>query len=189
MAFGPTHWCHPLATMHHVGSEEMSLFWEYEMKRHLSAKNTSGPNPVLIRDMYLEYFVPRATDARDDWNNGSRDVIYLDRAPTEEEKSITVPDAKKSDVERIAHASPEGCRAACKATPGCFQFSFLHEGKCSLGKSFKIGYPAAAQEDGAKRTTSGWLTERIRGWVEEQGECEAQWPEVKTGHGIFGFLD
>lgn len=188
MALGPTHWCHPLATMHHVGSEEMSLFWEYEMKRHLAAENTSEPHPVLIRDMYLEYFLPRATDARDDWNNASKDVLLLGRAPTEDEKGIAVPDAKKSDIERVAHASFEGCRAACKATASCFQFSFVGEGKCALGKSFKIGYPTGKEKDEAKRTRSGWLTERIKGWVEEQGECEPEWPEVRADKGFFGFL-
>lgn len=166
------------------------MFWEYEMKRHLGAENTTRANPVLIRDMYLEYFLPRATDQRDDWNNASKDVIYLNRAPTDEEKSKTVPEAKKSDIERIAHASPEGCRAACKAKADCFQFSYVPEGKCSLGKSFKIGYPTGRDEDAAKRVTSGWLTERIKAWVEEQGECEAKWPEVKGKKGsFFGLLD
>ena len=191
MAFGPTHWCHPLATMHHVGSEEMSLFWEFEVRRQLAGPSPSEPNPVLIRDMYVEYFLPRATASRDDWNNVSKDVIYLSRTPTEDEESAAVPDAKKkSEVERAAHTSPEGCRAACEAMPECYQYSFVHEGKCSLGKSFKIGYPASsAADEPAKRTTSGWLTERIETWVADQGECEARWPDVgKPWEGLFDFL-
>ncbi|KAL2105712.1 hypothetical protein VUR80DRAFT_7009 [Thermomyces stellatus] len=189
MAFGPTHWCHPLATMHHVGSEEMSLFWEFEVRRHLSAENTAAPNPVLIRDMYVEYFLPRAADSRDDWNNVSKDVIYLNRTATEDEEGAAVPEAKKkSDIEKAAHVSPENCRAACEAMADCFQYSYVHEGKCSLGKSFKIGYPASPAKEPAKRTTSGWLTERIKSWVEEQGECEAEWPAVGKRKGLFGIF-
>lgn len=182
--------------MHHVGSEEMSLFWEFEMKRHLSAADTSQPNPVLIRDMYVEYFVPRATDQRDDWNNVSKDVIYLNRTATDEEAGRAVPDEKKTDFEKVAHESPDKCRAACKAMPDCFQFSYVYEGKCSLGKSFKIGYPASPAKEPTEKITSGWLTERITSWVEEQGECEASWPKVKGseadkdgGGGLLGLFN
>lgn len=189
MALGPTHWCQPLATMHHIGAEEMSLFWEFEVKRQLAGENTTQPNPVLIRDMYVEYFLPRATDSRDDWNNVSKDVTLLNRAPTREERDTAVPDEEKSDVEAVAHTSFEKCRAACKAMPECFQFSFVKEEKCALSKSFKIGYPASRAEDPEKKTTSGWLTERIKMWIEKQGECEAKWPEVAKHGGLFGFFD
>lgn len=181
MSFGPTHWCQPLATMHHVGSEEMSLFWEFEMQRHLGSNNASQQGPVLLRDMYTEYFLPRMTDLRDDWNNVSKDVVYLGREPNDDEKGKAVPEEKKSEVGKKAHASVEDCRAACEEMPECFQYQFAHEGKCSLSKSFKIGYPAKRDEDVAKRQTSGWLTGRIAAWVEEQGECaEAKWPEIKS---------
>lgn len=189
MAFGPTHWCHPLATMHHVGSEEMSLFWEFEVKRQLAGPNTTQPNPVLIRDMYVEYFLPRATDSRDDWNNVSKDVIYLNRTATEDEGAAVPDDKKKTDVEKAAHASLEDCRAACEAMADCFQFSYVYEGKCSLSKSFKIGYPASPAEEPAKRTTSVWLTDRIKAWIEEEGECEPKWPDVGKRGGLLGFLD
>jgi hypothetical protein len=33
MPFGPTHWCQPIITMHHVTSEEVSSMWRFEWDR------------------------------------------------------------------------------------------------------------------------------------------------------------
>ncbi|SPN98442.1 uncharacterized protein DNG_01486 [Cephalotrichum gorgonifer] len=184
MPFGHTHWCHPLATMHHIVPEEMSFFWEFEMKRYLSTNPSpdAKPNPVLLKDMYKEYFLPRLTSQREDWNNISEDIIYLGREPTDDEKNRVVPENKQTDVEKVAHASIENCRAACEANPECYQYSYWGEGKCNLSNSFKIGYPAKHEEEVTKRQTAGWLEDRIKAWVEEQGECEeAKWPDTAPG--------
>ncbi|KAH8886006.1 hypothetical protein GQ53DRAFT_750838 [Thozetella sp. PMI_491] len=181
MAFGPTHWCHPLATMHHVDSEEMSLFWEYEMNRHLeiAEKTSAVVSPVLLRDMYFQYFAPRVSDVRDDWDNISGDVLYLAGRPSDGEKSKVVPERKRKDYEKVAHHSVENCRTACEKMPDCFQYLFKPDEFCKLGKSFRIGYPMAPEKDPAKRHTAGWLRERIQAWVDAQGECEsAIWPTI-----------
>lgn len=170
--------------MHHVGSEEMSVFWEFEMRRYLESANTGSdaqqPSPILLRDMYLEYALPRLSNARDDWNNVSQDVIYLNGTATEGEQKKVVPVAKQSQVEKAAHASPDGCRTACENMRDCFQYSYFYEGKCILSKSFKIGYPTKHEEELVKRQTSGWLLDRIEAWVEKQGECKGpKWPNAK----------
>jgi hypothetical protein len=168
--------------MHHVDSEEMSLFWEFEIKRYLessSSSNNVAPRPVLLRDMYVEYMLPRLSDTRDDWNNVSEDLIYLNRTPREDEAEHVVPVGKQNVFERVAHESPDACRTACENTQDCFQYSYFYEGKCVLGRSFKIGYPTKHEEELAKRQTSGWMVDRIKAWVEKQGECKTvKWPET-----------
>ncbi|PKS13162.1 hypothetical protein jhhlp_000505 [Lomentospora prolificans] len=183
--FGPTHWCHPLATMHHVDSEEMSLFWEFEVKWYLKHKSSSSTEvkPVLLRDMYLEYFLPKADDQREDWNNISEDFIYLTRAPTDDEKGRMVPDDKQSKFERLAPTSLENCKLACEKKSECFQYAYWGDGKCALSKSFKIGYPTNHEEDPARRQTAGWLIDRIKTWVAKQGGCSnPTWPNTEGGN-------
>ena len=182
MSFGPTHWCHPLASMHHVDSEEMSLFWEFETKTYLKRKAGGEPTPVTIRDMYFQYFEPRTAEHREDWNNVSDDIIFINpnRKAQEHEKPKLIPANKQQDWQKVAHKSFSNCRTACEKTPECFQFVYYNSETCCLSKSFKIGYPTSRPEDVKKREASGWLTDRIKEWVEKQGECTALiWPSVK----------
>jgi hypothetical protein len=169
--------------MHHVDSEEMSLFWEFETKTYLDrAAAGEDPAPITIRDMYFEYFLPRTTDLRENWNNVSDDIIYIppNRKPQAREKHKLVPARRQKDWEKVAHTSLENCRTACEKTPTCFQFTYYYEETCWLSKSFKIGYPTQHSVDRRENKVSGWLTERIKEWVDEQGECtKLIWPQVK----------
>jgi hypothetical protein len=172
--------------MHHVDSEEMSLFWEFEAKTYLrrqaaaaasaepGSREQTPPLPITLRDMYHEYFVPRATSRRDDWDNISVDIKF--------EESGSVGGRFKAlgleGWQKRAHESADGCRTACEKTAECFQYSF-RRGACGLSRSFKIGYPTRPEADPSKRQTSGWLRERIEAWVESQGECAKPiWPEI-----------
>jgi len=178
MSFGPTHWCHPLATMHHVDSEEMSLFWEFEMRHHLAARQPKNglPQPVLIRDMYYEYFLPRMAKQRDDWNNVSEDRRFSAKLTKERERNKE----KVPSHEKTAHKSLDACRSACEAIESCFQYSYFGaSAECAISNSFKIGYPMPPEADRRKRQTSGWLTERILKWVDAHDVCgDFVWPDV-----------
>jgi hypothetical protein len=33
MPFGPTHWCQPIITMHHMSAEETNDMWQFERRR------------------------------------------------------------------------------------------------------------------------------------------------------------
>ena len=179
MPFGPTHWCEPLATMHHVDSEEMAIFWDFESRHYQKVETRRPLRPILLRDMYLEYFVPLMTDSLDNWDNLAADKVYDNR--TEPEKGWN-PLAKGRDREweTQAFASAAQCRTACEKTKECFQYTFHHDGRCGLGKAFRIGYPLNPNEgDQAKRQTSGWLTGRIKAWADAQGACDkVLWPKV-----------
>lgn len=184
MSFGPTHWCHPLATMHHVDSEEMSTFWEFEARTHLRAPASrpgEPPRPILLRDMYHEFFRPRASAVREDWTNISDDRVYETPKLDGEggERAAQEQREKLAEWEKVAHMSLENCRRACEKTSDCFQYLYYHEQKCGISRSFKIGYPLKHEEELSKRQTSGWLLDRIDKWVAKQGECtNIIWPDV-----------
>lgn len=48
--FGPRNWCHPIATMHHVGPEEVQKYWEFENRRMLQTQVST--RRVVVPDRY-----------------------------------------------------------------------------------------------------------------------------------------
>ncbi|KAI1769927.1 glycosyltransferase family 31 protein [Hypoxylon cercidicola] len=164
--YGPREWCHPL---------------EFEKRFY---ESPSLPDPTLrFKDIYHEFVEPKLSVRRDDWDNLSNDVVYLDRNAKHEQWQKNR--AKKLDqqirvsaVEMDAHKSFNHCRKLCDTVASCFQFSY-HDGICAYSKSFMLGKPMEKTDEIEQRWVSGWNVNRIRTWVDRQGNCkEPVWPNV-----------
>ncbi|KAI1759079.1 glycosyltransferase family 31 protein [Hypoxylon sp. FL1150] len=164
--YGPREWCQPL---------------EFE-KRFFESSDL--PRPALrIKDIYHAFVEPKLSVQRDDWDNLSGDVLYLD--PDVKHEKWQEDRARKLNqqmrvppVEMDAHKSFYHCRRLCDTVPSCFQFSF-HDGICAYSNSFALGKPVEKKDKEEQRWVSGWNVNRIREWVAKQGDCkEPVWPHV-----------
>ncbi|KAH8884908.1 hypothetical protein GQ53DRAFT_660915 [Thozetella sp. PMI_491] len=183
MPFGPSHWCHPIVTMHHLDSEEISTFWEFERKRYASQNLPSTPPALRIKDIYYEYLHPKLQKTREDWDNGADDRFYLDRDDKrwDWQKDRVWDTDKYTDLQKKAHGSFEDCRAACESLPfeECFMYQYT-DGLCSTSRSFQLGKPVKKEDDKKKRIMSGWDVDKIKKWISDQGECsKVRWPDVR----------
>lgn len=171
MPYGPSQWCHPIATMHHIGSEEVSSFDAFEQERNYTS-------PMRIKDLYHRFVSDKLEPHRTDWDNMSNSVIYLDASEGHHHEDWQVDRAKKEDLSEIeekAHLSFDDCRRACLADWDCFQYSH-HDGVCTLEHSFIYGHPRTGTQDG-EVWMSGWDVEKIRTWVAANEECgDVVWP-------------
>jgi len=75
--FGPTHWCQPVITLHHMNSSQVGTFWDFE-RTFYRAQGFGDTRPMLIRDIYNEYFQARMQTRRGGWDNFSEDRFYID---------------------------------------------------------------------------------------------------------------
>ncbi|KAI1800755.1 glycosyltransferase family 31 protein [Daldinia bambusicola] len=180
--YGPREWCHPI-----------------DFEQHFYQSH-GVPHPIMrFKDIYEAFVDPKLMARRDDWDNLSEDVLFLDPAhrsssrdpkwqqdkdsaekPHGRQKIRATTATAASAVELDAYKSFEHCRKLCHSTHDCFQFSY-RAGACAYNKSFRLGKPApkktSAEEDG---WVSGWNIERIRAWVEGQAQCgEPVWPKLQ----------
>lgn len=142
---------------------------------------------MRFKDIFDEFVAPKLVVRRDDWDNLSDDVLYLDYdAPHPQWQKDRAKKLHKmlmvASVEKHAHESFETCRRLCDSTKDCFQFAF-HDGVCAYHKSFMLGKPAKkaeVREDQKDEIwVSGWNVNRIRSWIRKQGRCqEPVWPEI-----------
>lgn len=167
--------------MHHLSTEELSSFFEYETAYYASLPDSSTPTPMLLRTIHDAFFAPRLAPRREDWDNLSFDRLYLNTTDAagnpakKKKKKVVAEDKKTTEEQREAHLSFEHCRRACEADAKCFQFSF-GDGVCAFGESMKVGAPAPG-----KGNMAGWDVDKIKGWVEEHDSCpEVLWPKVKA---------
>ncbi|KAI1480835.1 glycosyltransferase family 31 protein [Daldinia eschscholtzii] len=167
--YGPREWCHPV---------------DFEQRFYQSR---GVPRPIMrFKDIYHEFVAPKLVARRDDWDNLSEDVVYLDpnhsgRYPKWQQNRAKKPyrQVRAAAVELDAHKSFEHCRKLCDSSHDCFQFSY-HDGVCAYNTSIRLGKPAPKMINGEERWVSGWNIERIRTWVEEQGQCrEPVWPKIQ----------
>ncbi|KAH5139847.1 hypothetical protein HBH70_091850 [Parastagonospora nodorum] len=163
LPFGPTHWCGPAVTMHHMSPEEISSFWEFEGDFYRSQSTLRElPRKLSFRDIYNYFVAPKLLDAREDWDNLSDDIHYS--------KTTTAKhDSYLSDIEKTAHQSFENCKITCEANTKCFQFRF-HDGTCSISTAFKLGRARKGYPE-SDRWMSGWMKPRIQEWIKDIGEC------------------
>lgn len=75
-------------------------------------------------------------------------------------------------------ATFEECGAACQEHSACFQYNW-HGDKCYLVQSIRLGHARDAEKETDKHKggsfQSGWLSERIAEWRQQQ-RCEVvQW--------------
>ncbi|KAI1506718.1 hypothetical protein F5X99DRAFT_404075 [Biscogniauxia marginata] len=180
MPFGPKEWCNPMVTMHHVNSEEMSSFWEFEKRFfHSQVSSVTHQRSLVFKDIYEEFLAAKLQPMRQDWDNLSEDVHYLD--PEGEHDQLQLARAKKeglTTVEKNAHKSFEHCQKMCDKVKDCFQFSY-HSGICAYHKGFLLGKPKKKTDKENERWMSGWAIDKINAWVQKQGQCkEPVWPKV-----------
>ncbi|KAH6656890.1 hypothetical protein BKA67DRAFT_655195 [Truncatella angustata] len=177
LPFGPSEWCQPIATMHHMNSEEISTFWEFEKRFYESQEPTSN-HTLLLKDIYEEFSRPRLEAKREDWDNLSEDVYYLN-AKANKYETWQLDRAKQgdlSDTEEDAHMSFEHCAKMCDEVEECFQFRF-QDGICSYQKGFLLGHPKKKDPKEDERWISGWPVEKIKAWVQEHRHCDKPlWP-------------
>lgn len=185
LPFGPSHWCHPIVTMHHMNSEEVNTFWHFERKKTRALSQSGSSRPLVIRDIFEEYLEPNLNATREDWDNNADNRYYLDPDPARKWENHQLDRVKNKDdyneYEKKAHESFEACGAACKSVgKECFQYRY-RDGACSFGDSFQLGHPVKREQDDKKRMMSGWDIEKIRSWIQEQAPCkDIKWPKVET---------
>lgn len=167
--------------MHHMNSEEISSFWEYERRRY-----RKDQSPLLFKEVFQDLIYPKLqhSHSREDWDNFSDDWYYIDFDRPDhqwEEWRVgrSVLEEKKTETERRAHASWQDCQAACDEHAECFQY-FWHNECCAMHRSFRLGTPRKKSDDETLRHISGWNLDRIDQWLEQNGGCDDRidWPEL-----------
>lgn len=165
--------------MHHMNSEEISMFWEFERRRY-----RKNQKPLLFKEVFEELVQPRLQPNRDDWDNQSDDWFYIDfnRAEYQWEEwrvGRSVLEEFKTETEKKAHENWENCQAACYEHDECFQY-FWHNEVCAFHRSIRLGTPRKPSDDVTLRHVSGWNLGKINQWLEENGECNntVYWPDL-----------
>ena len=139
-------------------------------------------SPMRIRDIYQQFLQDQLPKTRNDWDNMSDDVYYL---------NSTAPGAKGWDsrkvkteglskLEQKAHSSFDDCRIACRSLSNCLQYRY-YQGVCSTSSKIKHGQPKQSEgkPDAEDHWISGWDLEKIEAWVREHDECgEVVWPKL-----------
>lgn len=183
LPYGPNHWCHPLVTMHHMNSEEISTFWEWETKRYADPAVAANPPVTRIKDVFEAFMKPRLVAKREDWDNRAEDRFFLVQTDGGRQFADWEIDRQKkkeelTETEKVAHENPEACSAACRETDGCFSWRWQN-GLCGLSWTFRMGHPVKKAEQEKDRFTSGWNIEGINKFISNNRNCgKAKWPEV-----------
>ncbi|KAL5433801.1 hypothetical protein PMIN07_000799 [Paraphaeosphaeria minitans] len=189
LPFGPRQWCQPIATLHKLNSEEIASIWQYEQKRFANA--TDGkPAPLLIKDLYYEYFAPRLVEKLEDWDNMYDDYLtnvwyYIDKNDKSKDWDnfhdqkyiwhMRKPEDFKHKEEKKAYKSFDNCKEACNVVDDCLQFRWQDDA-CAMSKNFRLGNPMEKKENNKERWMSGWAVQKIEKWIADQGECKVQFP-------------
>ena len=182
--FGPELWCTPVATMHHVGSEEVQDMWDFENQRnstevrppmllsHTYKQANRYQEPLLMEELYYTMIASlMTTPRRDDWDNQSPfDQLRPDPIIT----PVITPDFVGEFFLHDPTRSYNHCRKTCERDLACFQFVYSR-GSCKLDTAFKLGkprYPSKAEDGGEEvRFQSGWMVERIQKWIDHNSPC------------------
>ncbi|KAI1273451.1 hypothetical protein F5Y07DRAFT_253496 [Xylaria sp. FL0933] len=185
LPYGRNHWCEPILTMHHMNAEEISTVWQFEQTRKTD-------RILLIKDLYDSLIAPKMQQTRENWDNGSDDVCYINPDPDAQERADghardrQRKEDEMSEIEKEAWKSPENCAKVCESeiseedsdnkekrlSRECFQYLW-HDEVCCTSKSFKLGEPKSKLQDGESKEkwTSGWYLEGIQDWIDAMGEC------------------
>ncbi|KAL7934835.1 glycosyltransferase family 31 protein [Trichoderma chlorosporum] len=172
--YSEAEWCQPIATMHHVGSEELSNLYAFERERNFTF-------PMRIKDLYHRFVAPQLAPVRPDWDNMSDDVLYLNTSSTmcDDDQLSKAKTKHLSHLEAMAHLSFDNCRAACHADKKCLQYRF-HQGICGFRRSIILGSPKPKDDDELNMWMSGWDIDKIQAWVRKHKSCSRKidWPLV-----------
>lgn len=186
LPFGPSHWCHPIVTMHHMNAEEINTFWDFEKRRTRELAASGESRPLVLKDIYDEFLAPHLNETREDWDNMADNRYYLDQESGHKWEDWRLKRMKKAEDynehEKKAHESFEACAAACKSLgpDECFRYKY-EKGSCSISNAFIMGKPVKRESDKDKRVMSGWDVDKINKWIKKQGTCSnIRWPNVKV---------
>ncbi|PHH63288.1 hypothetical protein CDD81_6145 [Ophiocordyceps australis] len=158
-------WCQPIATMHHVGAQDVSDLWGFEVERRFAG-------PMRIKDVFHRFVEDKLEPSRAHWDNLSDSVFYLNRT-ARQYSDHELKRAKWQDLsalELAAHRSFDDCRRACQSIDRCFQYRF-HNSICAISYTIKHGRPAEPQDDHQLHHHSGWIVKRIKQWVQDHDKC------------------
>lgn len=167
LPYSDKEWCQPIATMHHAAAEEVSGLHAFERGRNFSS-------PLRIKDLFHRFVRPHLMARRDDWDNLSDHVFYLNKSAyhySDYERG-KAKEGDLSALELLAHQSFDDCRRACYSLDDCLQFRFYH-GICSTSHSIKHGHPTKEEPDRHWQYLSGWNMKRINDWVAAREDCGA----------------
>lgn len=95
------------------------------------------------------------TDIREDWDN-MHDSMRV------------VPKSKAS------HTSAAHCRQACEADKLCLQYAY-DGATCALSRHVRLGKERMSEENGSRKSTCGWMVDRIRAWTSKHQCTSAHW--------------
>jgi hypothetical protein len=167
----------------------VASIWQYEQQRFANA--TDGkPAPLLIKDLYHQYFEPRLVEKLEDWDNMYDDYLnnvwyYINKDDKSKDWDnfhdqkyvwhMRKPEDFKHDEEKKAHTSFEACKNACTVVDDCLQFRWQDDA-CAMSKNFRLGNPMQGTDKQKERWMSGWAVEKINKWIADQGECKVQFP-------------
>jgi hypothetical protein len=131
-------WCHPVVALHHMGPADIDDLWLFE--REWSQRNPG--HPLLYKDVFREYILPRLRPARQGWDNLSEDFVG-------------------------GISTFEECESVCRTNSSCLQFSFV-EKKCRISSKVRLG---SRNNEKVGQGRSGWLLDRIKHALDEMAEC------------------
>ncbi|KAG6041953.1 hypothetical protein E4U41_000068 [Claviceps citrina] len=176
ISYDGNQWCQAITTMHHVVAEEISDLYALEKERKFA-------KPLRIKDLYHKFMGPHLVASRADWDNLSDDVFYLN-ASIANYQDWELERAKKdglSDEEAVAYKSFDDCKTACLSLDNCLQFRYQNH-ICATSDKIRHGKPTKTDKDDSKRYMSGWNVEKIKKWIEKQGDCDGpiKWPVKDT---------
>ena len=182
LQYGSRQWCQPIVTMHHLSAEEVASIWTFEQERGFES------GTMRFKTLYGAFLARQLQPRRDDWDNLSMDLYYLNASTPRSEKDGDVKfedwEVEKSNKknwrlsteEEVAYESIESCERACETMGDCMQWKYT-PGLCILDKRASLGRPANKQTSNGRQWMSGWQVERIKNWADEH-RCEdvVQWP-------------
>ncbi|KAL4927048.1 glycosyltransferase family 31 protein [Aspergillus undulatus] len=165
LPFGPTHWCQPVVTMHHLHPRERTAIFDFEQARPDLTK------PLTFAELSHLPFPSNSTSTNSTSTSTSTMRTY-------EEDWDNMSNIRISFAGSLS-ASLETCRDACAGLEQCFQWRYNTDGECEVStQAFRMGGKKMPDEDG-KRWFSGWNTELIERWREDHPCEEVLWVEPK----------
>ncbi|POR31724.1 Uncharacterized protein TPAR_08046, partial [Tolypocladium paradoxum] len=175
LPYAADEWCHPIVTMHHASAQEVSEIYAFEQERNFSY-------PMRIKDLYHRFVEDRLRATRDDWDNLSDNVFYLNSSASNyaDWELKRAKQENLSALEMAAHQSFDDCRRACQSLDKCFQYRFRN-GICAISHTIKHGNPTKKEKEERWAYRSGWNVKRIQEWVKAHDSCgDVEFP-IKTG--------
>lgn len=174
LAFDRKVWCKPVITLHHMDAQQFDEMYQFQKARNFSV--------LLFKDVYAATYKNGLPLMGELWDNLSDDRRYpLDLRPNDLSRIEGGVDDERL---RDPNYSFAACKAACEQDGHCFQFSYIvrmkkgddgrakAEPKCHLSRVFRFGREVRQDEHPpGTQWTSGWQTEKIRKFVEDNKEC------------------